>query len=174
MTAIVLAGGRGNRMKADKASLDVGGKTLLEHVLGQIEPLFDEILVSVSPGQAEATTRRSGEAGRRRLKPAPAASSADRVRIVEDETPGLGPIGGLLAGLKAARNDACVVVACDIPEIPSPFSARWRARRGMSRSPCPSIRPGITSRSSPSIGRSVVPADRSAPRPRRAQPPAPL
>jgi molybdopterin-guanine dinucleotide biosynthesis protein A len=122
MTAIVLAGGRGNRMKADKASLDIGGKTLLEHVLGQVEPLFDEILVSVSPGQAEAITRRSGEVGRRRLKPgAPAASSADRVRFVEDETPGLGPIGGLLAGLKAARNEACLVVACDIPEVPSPL-----------------------------------------------------
>jgi molybdopterin-guanine dinucleotide biosynthesis protein A len=60
--------------------------------------------------------------GRRRLKPgSPAASSAARVRFVEDETPGLGPIGGLLAGLKAARNDACLVVACDIPEVPSPL-----------------------------------------------------
>ena len=133
MTAIVLAGGRGNRMRADKASLDVGGKTLLEHVLGQLEPLFDEILVSVSPGQAEATTRRSGEAGRRRLKPgAPAASSADRVRFVEDGQPGLGPIGGLLAGLKAARNYACLVVACDIPEIPSTLlRSLARAARGV-------------------------------------------
>jgi molybdopterin-guanine dinucleotide biosynthesis protein A len=101
MTAIVLAGGRGNRMKADKASLDVDGKTLLEHVLGQIEPLFDEILVSVSPGQA--------------------VPIGQRVCFVEDETPGLGPIGGLLAGLKAARNEACLVVACDSPEVPSPL-----------------------------------------------------
>ena len=118
MTAIVLAGGRGRRMKADKASLDIGGKTLLKHVLAQIEPYFDEILVSVSPGQAEAITRRAGEGTRRKPKPgAPAPSCADRVRYVEDETPGLGPIGGLLAGLKAARNEACAVVACDIPEI---------------------------------------------------------
>jgi molybdopterin-guanine dinucleotide biosynthesis protein A len=101
MTAIVLAGGRGNRMKADKASLDVGGKTLLEHVLDQIEPLFDEILVSVSPGQTVPIDQ--------------------RVRFVEDETPGLGPIGGLLAGLKAARNEACLVVACDIPDVPIPL-----------------------------------------------------
>ncbi|MCK7483600.1 MAG: NTP transferase domain-containing protein [Candidatus Moduliflexus flocculans] len=52
MTAIVLAGGRGRRMKADKAGLDVGGRTLLEHVLAQIEPYFDEVLVSLSPGQS--------------------------------------------------------------------------------------------------------------------------
>jgi molybdopterin-guanine dinucleotide biosynthesis protein A len=101
MTAIILAGGRGRRMRADKAALAVGKRTLLEHVLAQVEPYFDEVLISISPGQA---------------LPPPIASLA---RVVEDERPDLGPIGGLLAGLRAARNDACQVVACDIPEIPS-------------------------------------------------------
>ena len=100
MTAVVLAGGRGRRMKADKARLDVGGRTLLEHVLAQVEPLFDEVLVSLSPGQ--------------NAPPLPAAS---RARAVHDARPGLGPIGGLLAGLTAARTEACAVVACDIPDI---------------------------------------------------------
>jgi molybdopterin-guanine dinucleotide biosynthesis protein A len=104
MTAVVLAGGRGRRMKADKAGLDVGGRTLLEHVLAQVEPYFDEVLISLSPGQA-----------------APPLPAASRARVVRDERPGLGPIGGLLACLKAARNDACAVVACDIPEIDVPF-----------------------------------------------------
>jgi molybdopterin-guanine dinucleotide biosynthesis protein A len=103
MTAIVLAGGRGRRMKADKAGLDVGGRTLLEHVLAQVEPLVDEVLVSVSPGQSpELPPRSDGWAP---------------MRLVADELPDRGPIGGVLAGLKAARNDACLVVACDIPEI---------------------------------------------------------
>jgi molybdopterin-guanine dinucleotide biosynthesis protein A len=100
MTAIVLAGGRGLRMKADKAGLAVGGRTLLEHVLSQLEPYFEEILVSVSPGQK--TRFASG-------------------RTVEDGTPGQGPLGGILAGLKAAANDASAVVACDIPEINVPL-----------------------------------------------------
>ena len=100
MTAVVLAGGRGRRMKADKARLDVGGRTLLEHVLAQVEPLFDEVLVSLSPGQD-----------------APPLPAASRARAVHDARPGLGPIGGLLAGLKAARTEACAVVACDIPDI---------------------------------------------------------
>ncbi|HDT13077.1 MAG TPA: hypothetical protein ENO03_01845, partial [Candidatus Aminicenantes bacterium] len=52
MTAVVLAGGRGRRMNADKPGLDIGGRTLLEHVLAQVGPLFDEILVSVSRGQS--------------------------------------------------------------------------------------------------------------------------
>jgi molybdopterin-guanine dinucleotide biosynthesis protein A len=103
MTVLVLAGGRGSRMKADKASLDVGGTTLLAHVLAQVGPYFDEVLVSVSPGQD--------------VDP----SITQQTRIVPDETPGLGPIGGLQAGLRAAGNDACAVVACDIPDVPVPF-----------------------------------------------------
>lgn len=109
MTAIVLAGGRGRRMKADKAALAVGKRTLLEHVLAQIEPYFDEVLIAVSPGQELPVLPRVGV-------PRP-----PRLRVVHDEPAGLGPIGGLLAGLKAARNDACFVVACDIPEVPSPL-----------------------------------------------------
>lgn len=100
MTAIVLAGGRGRRMKADKAGLAVGGRTLLEHVLGQLEPHFAEILISVSPGQKVRFA-----AG----------------RTVEDGIPGQGPLGGILAGLKAAANDASAVVACDIPDVNIPL-----------------------------------------------------
>jgi molybdopterin-guanine dinucleotide biosynthesis protein A len=104
MTAVVLAGGRGRRMKAEKAGLDVAGRTLLEHVLAQVGPYFDEVLVSLSPGQG-----------------APPLLSATKARLVRDEQSGLGPIGGLLATLKAARNDACAVIACDIPEIDVPL-----------------------------------------------------
>lgn len=102
MTAVVLAGGRGSRMKADKAGLAVAGRTLLEHVLAQLEPYFDEVLVSASPGQRIGTVPASKETGH---------------RVVVDEMPGLGPLGGILSGLRAAANDACAVVACDIPDI---------------------------------------------------------
>jgi len=105
MTAVVLAGGRGSRMKADKSRLRVGGRTLLEHVLAQLGGRFDEVLVSVSAGQDV------------RL---PAAVRA-RARFVEDEQPDLGPLGGILAALKAAKNEACAVVACDIPDVDLPL-----------------------------------------------------
>jgi molybdopterin-guanine dinucleotide biosynthesis protein A len=116
MTAIVLAGGRSRRMKADKARLIVGERTLLEHVVGQIAPYFDEVLISTSPGQElgrEIGPKKTG----RRVKPSGVAAAAARIRFVEDETPGLGPLGGILSGLKAAANEACAVIACDVPDI---------------------------------------------------------
>lgn len=104
MTAVVLAGGRGRRMRADKATLPVGRTTLLGHVLAQIAPLFDDVLVSLSPHQDASPLSR-----------------APNVRLVRDERPGLGPIGGLLTALRAARNEACAVIACDIPDIDVPL-----------------------------------------------------
>lgn len=120
MTAIVLAGGRSSRMKADKAGLAVGTKTLLEHVLFQLEPIFDEVLVSVSPGQKVER----GIVGRPRAgagKRAAGDGQEPGLKVVEDQAPGLGPLGGILAGLRASKNNACAVIACDIPDIDIPL-----------------------------------------------------
>ncbi len=120
MTAIVLAGGRGRRMKADKAGLAVGDRTLLEHVLGQIAPYFDEVLVSASKGQELGSRPAGGGEGGASPARSP-RKGCSGFRIVEDELEGRGPIGGILAGLKAARHNACAVVACDIPDIDIPL-----------------------------------------------------
>jgi molybdopterin-guanine dinucleotide biosynthesis protein A len=87
-------------MGVDKAGLPVPGGTLIGHVLSQIEDMFDEVLISVSAGQA---------------------ADAFPCRTVEDAAPGQGPMAGILAGLKAAKNDLCAVLACDIPDIDSEF-----------------------------------------------------
>ena len=96
VSLIVLAGGKSLRMKADKASLPLPGGTLVERVLAQVDGLFDEVLISVSRAQAAAFPGR---------------------RTVVDGAEGLGPMAGILAGLKAARNETCAVLACDIPDI---------------------------------------------------------
>ncbi len=133
MTVLVLAGGRSRRMKADKAGLDVGGRTLLEHVLAQVEPLFDEVLIGLSPGQRVDLRERKGsmtrsserrDRTRARVIEGVESGSAPDLRIVRDVTSGLGPMAGILAGLTAARNDACMVIACDIPDIDAPFLRR--------------------------------------------------
>ena len=120
MTAVVLAGGCSRRMKADKAGLLIGERTLLEHVVAQIVPNVDEVMISTSPGQKlgpEITSQKPGGG----VRASGAAAVAARIRFVEDDTPGLGPLGGILSGLKAAANEACAVIACDIPDIDIPL-----------------------------------------------------
>ena len=99
---IILAGGKGRRMGFDKASLTLPGGPLIRRVLRQVEGMFDEVLISVSRGQAVDTPG---------------------CRTVEDAAPGQGPLAGILAGLKAAKNEVCAVLACDIPDIDVSFLA---------------------------------------------------
>ena len=100
VSLIVLAGGKSRRMRADKANLPIPGGTFIGRALLQVEGMFDEVLISVSRGQAV---------------------DAPGCRIVEDAAPGQGPLAGILAGLKAAKNDVCAVLACDIPDIDVDF-----------------------------------------------------
>jgi molybdopterin-guanine dinucleotide biosynthesis protein A len=102
VSLILLAGGKSRRMKTDKAHLPVPEGTMIQRILGQVEGLFDEILVSVSRGR---DVRLTG------------------CRIVPDEMEGGGPLIGIRTGLTAAANDVCFVLACDIPDIDTRFLA---------------------------------------------------
>ena len=103
VSLVVLAGGRSRRMRRNKALLPSPDRPLIERVLAQVEGCFDEILVSVSKERSLAGLPQ---------------------RRVADEVPGRGPIEGIRRGLRAARNDAVAVIACDIPDIDIPFLRR--------------------------------------------------
>ncbi len=94
-TVIVLAGGRSRRMGRDKAWLDAGGRPLIARVLEHLAPVAAEAVVVVAPGAA----------------PLPDLAA----RVVVDRVVGAGPLGGLHAGLEAARTAWSFVVACDMP-----------------------------------------------------------
>jgi len=99
-TLIVLAGGSSRRMKRIKAVMPAQDKPLIQHVLDQVKSLFDEVLISVSRGQ------------KFEFLPYP---------MVEDAAEGIGPMAGILSGLKAAAHDTCLVLACDIPDVDPAF-----------------------------------------------------
>jgi molybdopterin-guanine dinucleotide biosynthesis protein A len=94
LSGIVLAGGKSQRMGRNKALMELGGKTLISHVLDKLTRLCDELIVSANELELYADL--------------PA-------RIVPDQIPGRGALSGVHAGLKAMRNERAVVVACDMP-----------------------------------------------------------
>ncbi|WP_367127077.1 molybdenum cofactor guanylyltransferase [Saccharothrix sp. HUAS TT1] len=92
--ALVLAGGRGSRLGGvDKASLVVGGRTLLDHVLDAVAPARQTVVVG---------PRKDGVPG---------------VTWTREDPPGGGPVAGLTAGLAHVRTDLVVVLAVDQPGI---------------------------------------------------------
>ncbi|MCC6177861.1 MAG: molybdenum cofactor guanylyltransferase [Chloroflexi bacterium] len=95
LTTVILAGGRGSRLGGiDKASLEIGGRTVLDHVLDVVAPLSDELLAVVND------TRLDG---------------SPHLRTVRDPDPHAGVLPALLAALDAARSPLCLLVACDMP-----------------------------------------------------------
>jgi len=92
---VILAGGLSRRMGRDKAALPAGDGTLIEHIARRLAPVVEETIVaggSVTPNLPD-------------------------VRLVADRADGLGPLGGMHAGLTAARYPHVWVVACDLPDV---------------------------------------------------------
>jgi molybdopterin-guanine dinucleotide biosynthesis protein A len=93
---VVLSGGTAARFQgADKGSIEVGGSTLLEHVLGALAEVPEVVIV----GEEVPTSR--------------------PVSFVREDPPLGGPAAGLLAGLAAFPRppEVVVVLAVDMPMV---------------------------------------------------------
>ena len=95
-TAIVMAGGKSSRMGQDKSMLPIKGVPAIKHILDQLKPYFDEILISSNN---------------------PDDHSFEGVKVVADEVMGRGPLVGIASALRISQNEINFVVACDIPEV---------------------------------------------------------
>jgi len=98
--AIILAGGQSRRMRREKSLLPVNGRTLIETVIAQIGPHFDEILVSTVAKEKFAFLH---------------------LPLIEDEMPGQGPLMAILSALRVSAHAVNFILACDIPFIHIPF-----------------------------------------------------
>jgi molybdopterin molybdotransferase len=95
-TGVVLAGGRSSRMGSDKSLLPFLDKPLICQVVNELREVVEEILiVSNRPGKYGFTGAKE----------------------IGDIYPGMGPLGGIHAGLAAAENERIFVCACDMPFI---------------------------------------------------------
>ncbi len=97
MSAIILAGGKSKRMGGDKALLQVSGLRLIEKIAHDIEPYFQEIIISSANSEEMYS-----------FLPFP---------VVADKEKNKGPLMGILTGLHASKYPINFVMACDIPEI---------------------------------------------------------
>jgi molybdopterin-guanine dinucleotide biosynthesis protein A len=100
LAAIILAGGQSRRMRREKSLLPVNGRLLIETVIAQIGPHFDEIIISTTAKDKFAFLN---------------------LPIIEDEISGQGPLMAILSALRVSAHAVNFILACDIPVIHIPF-----------------------------------------------------
>lgn len=101
-SSIILAGGRGKRMDdQEKALLQYKGRTLIEHIIDVLDPLVEEIVVSVRDARQQSV-----------LEP----YIKDRV-VVMDQFRGIGPLAGIVEGLRTVNGKYTFLTACDMPHL---------------------------------------------------------
>ena len=106
-TALVLAGGQSRRMGGDKTRLMLGEQTLLQGVIGVVQPLFEQVLVSV-----------------RHYRP-----DIDAPQVC-DAYADTGPLAGLCAGLAHADSGWIFAIAADMPFVCAALIERLAEQRG--------------------------------------------
>lgn len=97
---MILAGGRGRRLGyKEKALIPIKGRTILEYNLDLLERLVDEVIISVRDDEQKCIlVEYTGER-----------------TIIADHYTNVGPLAGILEGLKAADGEYVFITACDMP-----------------------------------------------------------
>lgn len=107
LAAVILVGGRSERMGRPKATLELDGRPLLAHVLAIVRPLVREVILVAA---AEQT-----------IPPGLVAGGSDRgacpVRVVHDRVVAAGPLPALALGLGAVTTDVAIALPCDAPFV---------------------------------------------------------
>jgi molybdopterin-guanine dinucleotide biosynthesis protein A len=103
VSAIILAGGKGERVGGNKLFLSVDGVYLVTPMIEKISRIFDEILLCVGNGESKSV-----------IDAFSPILQFYSVILIEDSTPGRGPIEGLSMGLKAMSNNWGFLIGCDM------------------------------------------------------------
>ena len=105
ITALLLCGGKGARLGGqDKPLLSLGSDKIINHLLTRLKPQTGEIVISCSRNVARYEAYES--------------------RIVVDEAPDEGPLGGLQSAFKAVNTEWALTCPGDIPFLTSELVTR--------------------------------------------------
>lgn len=104
--AFILVGGRSSRLGADKAFVEVGGKTLMKRAVDVVREAFPESRITIVAG---SSTQFAIQA------------ITSNVPFIFDLHGDRGPLGGLQAALAHSRSEWIFVLACDYPFVSREF-----------------------------------------------------
>ncbi len=102
--AFVLAGGQSRRFGCDKAQVQVGHRTMLDHVVAAVQPVVDAVAVVGGVG-----------------------ALPDGAQPVPDLRPGGGPVQAVVAANRAWPGRDWLLLGCDLPYLDTSLLA-WLAR----------------------------------------------
>jgi molybdopterin-guanine dinucleotide biosynthesis protein A len=110
---LVLAGGAGSRMGADKAGLVVGGVPLAHRAATSLARVCGRVFASLRPGQERQWL-----------------GALPDVTAIEDTAADLGPVAGVLAAFARSPAAAWLVLAVDMPFVTAAMLGSLVAGRG--------------------------------------------
>lgn len=93
---VILAGGQSSRMGTNKALLELEGETLIQRLARRFTDWFEQVVIVTNT---------------------PELYTFLGLPMVGDRIPGLGPLGGLEAGLTASRYEHAFFCAVDMPFV---------------------------------------------------------
>lgn len=93
VTGIILAGGQGKRMGADKGLVHFAGKPLVQYAIDLLMPFCGRILISSNNPMYDHFG----------------------FKVVRDEFSKAGPMAGIASCLRTSETDGNLVVSCDMP-----------------------------------------------------------
>jgi molybdopterin-guanine dinucleotide biosynthesis protein A len=96
ITAILLAGGKSQRMGTDKGSLHLNGKTFVKHICDALHPIVGSNILIVSANKEYDVLGFSR---------------------IEDIVENKGPVGGLYTALAASKTKINLVLSIDVPMV---------------------------------------------------------
>ncbi|MBI4656441.1 MAG: molybdenum cofactor guanylyltransferase [Elusimicrobia bacterium] len=113
-SAIILAGGKSQRMQINKPFLRLGKVYLIEIVINKLKEIFDKIIIVTNKKNYSRMISLFGFG----------------VKVLQDKVADKGPMAGLYAGLLSSEYPSAFVVACDMPFLNKSLIQYMADRRG--------------------------------------------
>ena len=105
-SAVVLCGGMGRRMGSDKGLLVMDGRTFIEIITDRLLEYFSEVAVVFRDSSQACNYRDLLDSS---------------IRVLTDEVPGVGPLGGIFTALGRISGSAALFLPCDSPLVTLEF-----------------------------------------------------